>query len=62
MVFRKRIKLRPNERWIYNGHIIEVVDIFYYLGTVYNYTGNFSLNQENLIGKALKAMHAYIVE
>jgi len=60
MVFRKRGKLHPNERWTYNGHIIEVVDNFNYLGTVFNYTGNFSLNQENLIGKALKAMYTLL--
>jgi len=27
---------------------------------VFNYTGNFSLNQENLIGKALKAMYTLL--
>jgi len=60
MVFRKRGKLRPNERWTYNGHIIEDVDILDYLGSVFNYTGNFSLNQEKLIGKALKAMYTLL--
>ena len=30
---------------------------FYYLGTVFNHTGNFSLNQEHLVGKALKALN-----
>ena len=30
---------------------------FNYLGTVFNYTGNFSLNQEYLCGKELKAMY-----
>ena len=60
MVFRKRGKLRPNERWTYNGHIIEAVDILAYLGSVFNYTGIFSLNQEKLIGKALKAMYTLL--
>ena len=57
MVFRKRGGLLPNERWTYNGHDIHVVNDFNYLGVVFNYTGNFSLNQEHLIGKALKAMN-----
>jgi len=34
-----------------------VVDSFNYLGTVFNYTGNFSLNQKYLVGKALKALN-----
>jgi len=45
----------------YNGHIIEVDDNFNYLGTVFNDTGNFSLSQENLIGKALKDMYTAVV-
>lgn len=55
MVFRKRGRLQPTEHWTYNGQIIEVVNDFNYLGTVFNYTGNFNLNQEYLVGKALKA-------
>jgi exonuclease III len=57
MVFRKRGRLRQNESWTYDGHTIEIVDNFNYLGTVINYTGSFSLNQEHLVGKALKAMN-----
>ena len=34
-----------------------MVDSFNYLGTVFNYTGNFSLNQKYLVGKALKALN-----
>ena len=34
-----------------------MVDNFNYLGTIFNYTGNFSLNQEYLAGKALKALN-----
>jgi hypothetical protein len=57
VVFRKRGGLLPMEHWTYNGDIIDVVNDFNYLGTVFNYTGNFALNQEHLIGKALKAMN-----
>ena len=45
-----------NENWSYNNNILEVVDNFNYLCTIFNYTGNFSLNQEYLAGKALKAL------
>ena len=60
MVFRKRGRTRQNEAWTYNGHSIEVVDNFNYLGTVINYTGSFTLNQEHLVGKALKAMNTLL--
>ena len=56
MVFRKRGGLLPNEKWTYNGHAIETVNDFNYLGFVFNYTGSFNLNQEHLIGKALKVL------
>ena len=56
-VFRKRSGLLPNEKWTYNGHDIQVVNDFNYLGVVFNYTGSFTLNQEHLTGKALKAMN-----
>ena len=45
----------------YNNDKLEVVNDFSYLGTVFNYTGNFTRNQEYLIGKALKAMNALII-
>ena len=45
MVFRKRGELKNNERWIFNGHFLESDDNFNYLGTVFNYTGTFNLNQ-----------------
>ena len=57
VVFRKRGNTRQNETWKYNGYSLEVVDNFNYLGTIFNYTGNFSLNQEYLAGKGLKALN-----
>lgn len=60
VVFLKRGGLLPNERWTYNSQNIEVVNDFNYLGTVFNYTGKFLLNQEHIIGKALKAMNVLL--
>ena len=60
MVFRKRGGLKNNERWIFNGQFLESVDNFNYLGTVFNYTGTFNLNQEYLSGKALKALYVLL--
>ena len=60
MVFRKRGGLLPDEKWTYNGQNIEVVNDFNYLGTVFNYTGNFNLNKEYITGKALKSVNLLI--
>ena len=57
VVFRKRGRLKDDESWTYNGVSLEVVNDFNYLGTVFNYTGSFALNQEMLIGKGLKALN-----
>jgi hypothetical protein len=53
MVLRGRV--RENGKWYYNWQQLETVDNFNFLGTIFNYTGNFSLNLEHLIGKGLKA-------
>ena len=51
-VFRKRGRLLPTEHWTYNGS--DIVGDFNYLGAVFHYSGNFNVNQEYLVGKALK--------
>lgn len=61
MVFRKRGGLLRNESWTYNGVNIDVVNDFNYLGTVFNYTGNFTLNQTYLSGKALQSLNVLLV-
>lgn len=57
VVFRNRGSVRHNERWYYNNEPLEIVDNFNYLGVVLNYTGSFVLNNQFVVGKALKAMH-----
>jgi hypothetical protein len=61
MVFRKRGGLLSSENFLYNDKRLEVVNDFNYLGTVFNYTGNFALNQEQLVGKALKALNVLLI-
>jgi len=45
----------------HKGNSIEVVNDFNYLGTVFNYTGTFALNQEHLVGKSLKALNVLLI-
>ena len=56
MVFRRRGPLLCNEVWYYDNLQVDVKD-FNYLGTCFNYTGTFVLNQEILAGKGLKALN-----
>ena len=60
VVFRNRGDLKQDEKWFYDKMLLETVDNFNYLGTVFNYTGSFSLNNQYVIGKALKAMNVLI--
>ena len=39
---------------------METIPDFNYLGTVFNYTGNFTLNLETLSGKGLKALNVLL--
>ena len=61
VVFRKRGGLIPGEKWTYNDNNIEVVNNFNYLGSVFNYTGSFNLNQEHLASKPVKALNMLLI-
>ena len=61
MIFRKKGKPLPHEQFYYNGIRLENIDHFNYLGTVFSYTGNFQHNQEQLIGKSLKALNVLLI-
>ena len=60
VVFRKRGGLLNAESWTYNGRNLVVVSNFNYLGTVFNYTENFALNQETFVGKGLNVMNYFL--
>ena len=60
MVFRKRGPILSNEKWLYGNELLETVNNFNYLGTCFNYTGTFCLNQEMLAGKGLKALNLFM--
>jgi len=47
---------------IYNGNRLEVVNDFNNLATVFNYTGIFPLNQQQLVGKGLKALNVLLIK
>ena len=57
MFFRKRGVYCKQKTGHMTAKSCDVVNEFNYLGTVFNYTGNISLNQEHLLGKALKALN-----
>ena len=48
-MFFRRSGLLNNEVFTYNGNRLEVVNDFNYLETDFNYTGNVSLNQQQLV-------------
>ena len=50
------------KKWTYNGYNIEIVNNFNYLGSVFNYTGSFNLNQEHLASKAVKALNMLLID
>ena len=60
MVFRKRRRLKIDEKWTYHGLNVEVVDSFNYVSTVFKYHGNVALNNDVIIGKSLKDLHLII--
>ena len=57
MVFGKGGDVRPNEIIVYKGNIIDVVNDFNYVGTIFNYTGTFAINKKHLKGKTLKSLN-----
>ena len=59
-VFRNRGNIHTHEKWFYNNNEIDIVDSFNYLGVIFNYTGSFAKNNDYVVGKALKALSAFM--
>ena len=57
VVFRRRGRVFGDEKWYFKGSSIDVVNDFNYLGVIFNYTGSFTLNNQFIYGKGLKAMN-----
>ena len=51
MVFRKRGKLKDDERWYYNGTLLDVTDDFNYLDCIFHYTGRFASHVEHFVDR-----------
>ena len=62
VVFCKRGQLWVEEEWFYIGEKLEAVNDFNYLGVVFNYTGSYTLNQQTLSGKGLKACNILLLK
>ena len=60
MVFRKRGPLKRNEKWFYNNVLVESVNEFNYLGTIFSHNGRFISNVKTLAGKGIKALNVLL--
>ena len=56
VIFRNGGIVKDNERWMYIGVEIEVLNEFCYLGIVLNYNGKFLVSQKPLARQGRKAM------
>ena len=56
MIFRKGGRVNRNIRFIYKGHVLEIVSKFTYLGIVFTTGGSVNTFFEMLAGQALKAI------
>ena len=62
MVFRKGGRLPENLHFFYDGSELEIVNKFVYLGVTFSTGGSFHATQNDLSGKALKAIFQHDVK
>ena len=55
VVFCKRGPTKDTVVWFYKNEQLESVQDFNYLGVIFNCTGSFTLHNQYVIGKALRA-------
>ena len=58
LIFRNGARINNNERWLYDGTEIEVVNQFCYLGMLFNYNGKFLHTQKHIADQGRKALFA----
>ena len=56
VVFRKGGKLGVNDKWYYDGNLLEVVSVFKYLGIVFSSSGSFKHCINDLLSSARRAL------
>ena len=56
VVLRKGVRLSIDDIWFYGDSILEVVEHFSYLGTLFYNTGKFSGTQQDLADRGLRAL------
>jgi hypothetical protein len=58
VIFRNGGKIKANEKWLYDGVQLKVVDHFTYLGIVFNYNNKFTMAEKKISDQGKKAMFA----
>ena len=60
IVFRKRGGIKQNEHWNVGLDLLEIVEQFNYLGTVFSSNGKFVYNEEYIAGRAQKSLNFFL--
>ena len=58
IVFRNGGRLRDNEKWEFDGNVLEIDNEFNYLGMLISYNGKFYQTQKRLSEQGGKALFA----
>ena len=59
VIFRNAGKVKSNEKWNLNGHPLEIVEKFVYLGVLLNFNSKYPCMQKQLACQARKTMFAF---
>jgi hypothetical protein len=58
VIFRNGGKIKLNEKWLYNGSALDIVENFTYLGIVFNYNNKFTMAEKKIADQGRKAIFA----
>ena len=59
LVFRRVGKIKNNEKWLFDGTPIEMVDFYKYLGVLFTSNLNWSMCKKTLSLQAKKGLHMF---